>query len=207
MARPDKTTVRDALTPYHDRIRSVVERAWREWRLTDDFRRKSGMGPVMYSRTVANYVFDAIARIAVAEFGGDETVHVRFDAQTIRFYFRGGVYARFKKGDDSNLGQAIPTQAALAFEDMNATLPGLPPETAKIEIIWQANDIGTNLEHVLVVARDGDRVLWQYEIEDSASKTGTIITLVPQPPQPTAPQGDKPLVKPKAGKTKKSDDK
>src|SRR5690606_23949027 len=116
MTRPDKTIVRNALTPYHGRIRSVIERAWQEWKLTDEFRRASGMGPVMYPRTVANYVFDAIARIAVAEFGGDETVHIRFDTQTMRFYFRGGVYARFKKGDDCNLGQAIPTQAALAFE-------------------------------------------------------------------------------------------
>ncbi len=158
----------------------------------------------MYSRTVANYVFDAIARVAVSEFAADASVHIKIEAQTVKFFFRGGVFARFKKGDEHKLGQNIPTQAALAFISPEGFLPGLPPETAKVEFIWLANDIQTRLEHVLVVARDNERLLWEYEIEPGESGSGTG-TIVPFPPSPTSPGGpdDERLVKPKSSDIKK----
>jgi hypothetical protein len=74
-------------------------------------------------------------------------------------------------------------------------LPGLPPETAKIEIIWRPNEIWTQLAGVFVVARDGDRLLWEYEIEE-AGESGVVVdmpTTLPKSPEPDG--GD--LVKPK----------
>ena len=162
MPHPDKDQVQADLEDFHDRIRSVVERAWAEWRAIAGFRTESGYGPLLYPRTIANIMFDAIARNALAEFAADPSVHLVIEAQTIKLFFRGAVYARFKKGDDNKLGQNIPTQAALAFEFVDGFFPGLPAETAKVEFIWLANEINTQLEHVLVVARDGDRLLWDY---------------------------------------------
>ena len=153
MTYPVKSDVQDALSPYHRRIRSVVERAWAEWRAVASFRARQKFGPLMYSRTVANYVFDAIARIAIIEFASDASVHLEIEAQTIKFFFKGSVFARFKKGNDSKLGQNNPTQTSLAFIAANGIFPGLPAETAKVEFIWLANDIHTRLEHV-GVARD-----------------------------------------------------
>jgi hypothetical protein len=178
------------LEDFHDRIRSVVERAWAEWRAIAGFRTESGYGPLLYPRTIANIMFDAIARNALAEFAADPSVHLVIEAQTIKLFFRGAVYARFKKGDDNKLGQNIPTQAALAFEFVDGFFPGLPAETAKVEFIWLANEINTQLEHVLVVARDGDRLLWDYEIGPApAAGTGTVIPF-PEPPTPPPPAGD-----------------
>jgi len=205
MPYPVKVDVQDVLEPYHHRIRGVVERAWAEWRAIEAFRAEQKFGPLMYSRTVANYVFDAIARIAVIEFAADASVHLEIEAQTIKFFFKGAVFARFKKGDDSKLGQNIPTQAALAFAAADAIFPGLPPETAKVEFIWLANDIHTRLEHVLVVARDGDRLLWDYEIEPGEAGVGTVIPF-PQLPTPPAPPNNEGLVKPKTPDIKKSEE-
>ena len=87
MVYPVKIDVQLVLKDYHRRIRSVVERAWTEWRAVASFRAEQNYSPLMYSRTVANYVFDAIARIAVSEFAGDAAVHVKVEAQTVKFFF------------------------------------------------------------------------------------------------------------------------
>jgi hypothetical protein len=195
--------VRAILEPYHPRIRGVVERAWAELRTVAALRAQNGIAPVMYSRTISNNVFDAIARYAIAEFASDPSIHVEIETQTIKLFFKDGVCARFKKGDDNKLGQNNPTQASMAFEDIDGQLPWFPTETAKVEFIWLANDINTRLEHVLVVARDGDQALWDYEIEeDTSAGSGTVIPF-PEPSTPPAPTSDDDLVKPKTTEVKK----
>lgn len=180
----DKDAVHDILEPFHRRIRSVVERAWEERRAEAAWRLEAGMDPLLYDRTIANYIFDAIARIAVNEFAADTSVHVRPEAQTIKLFFRGGVVARFKKGDDNKLGQNNPTQASMAFECADGLLLDLPPETVKVEFIWIANELNTRLEQVLVVARDGDRLVWEYEIEPDVG-AGVVVPFAPRPEPPT----------------------
>ena len=66
-------------------------------------------------------------------------------------------------------------------------------ETMKVEIIWQPNDIWTQIDRVLIVARDGDEHLWEYEIERRA---GAKLYIVPTPTPPSDPEGHD-LVKPK----------
>jgi hypothetical protein len=161
------------------------------------FRSEQSMSSVLYSRTIANYVFDAIARRAMMVFAAEPSVHVRTEAQTVKFFFKGSVLARFKKASENGMGCNIPTQAVLAFEDAEKCLPGLPPETAKVEFIWEPNELWTQLENVLVVARDGDRLLWQYDIPDAGA--GTVVAL---PLKPRGPSGtpDAPLITPKKPK-------
>jgi hypothetical protein len=197
MPQPDKEQVQADLDEFHHRIRSVVERAWAEWRAIAGFRADNNFAPFLYSRTIANIMFDAIARNAISEFASDTSVHIEIETQTIKLFFRGSVLARFKKGDDNKLGQNIPTQAALAFEYVDAAFPGLPAETAKVEFIWLANEINTQLEHVLVVARDGDELLWDYEIGAAVAGAGTVIPF-PQPPAPPPASGGDDLITPKA---------
>jgi hypothetical protein len=137
------------------------------------------------------------------EFADDASVHLRIEAQTIKFFFKGEVFARFKKGDDNGLGQNILTQAAMSFIDAERTLPGLPAETAKVEFVWMANDIFTSLERVLVVARDGDRLLWDYEIDAEETGAGTVVPFTPPPRNPPpGPGGNERLVKPKGASKK-----
>jgi hypothetical protein len=197
-----KDDVQKVLEPYHQRIRGVVVRAWEERRAEAAWRAGNGMDPLFYSRTVANYIFDAIARIAVNEFVADSSVHVKVEAQTIKLFFKGGICARFKKGDDNKLGQNHPTQASLAFEMADATLPWFPPATAKVEFIWLANELNTRLERVLVVARDGDRLIWEYDIDPAA---GMLVPLPIAPaPEPPSEAG---LITPKISEIKKTEEK
>jgi hypothetical protein len=212
VAYPVREEVQGILEPYHARVRKVVELAWDEWRAVSGFRTQQKFAPILYPRTVANYVFDAIARYALAEFSGDPSVSIKVEAQTVKFIFKGAVLARFKKGDENGLGQNLPTQAALAFAEVEGTFPNLPPETAKVEFIWLPNEIKTSLGQVLVVARDSDRLLWDYEIErgEPGAGAGTVVPLFPTYPSP--PDGseetseDDRLVKPKNPDIKKSEE-
>jgi hypothetical protein len=189
--------VRRVLEPYHGKLRDSVAEAWKEWRQVRAFRVEAGMSPPLYHRTVANYIFDAVARKAIPTFGKEPRVRVQIEAQTFKLHFR-GVSLRIKKGGEDGLGSNVTTQAVLAFINADATLPGLPPETAKVEVIWEPNDIWTQLERVLVVARDGDHLLWQYEIEADAA--GEVIPIRPLPRKP----GDAAsLIKPKSKPTEK----
>jgi hypothetical protein len=207
VAYPVKEDVQAIFAPYHARIRSVVERAWEEWRVVAVFRTTRHFAPVLYSRTVANYVFDAIARNAVSEFAADASVHIKIEPQTVKFFFKGAVLARFKKGDDNGLGQNVSTQAVLAFVDADGTLPNLPAKTAKVEFIWLPNDIQTSLDYVLVVARDNDHLLWDYEIKPSEPGSGSG-TIVPFPTPPISPDGsdNERLVRPKNPDIKKAEE-
>lgn len=198
----DINAVRKALTPVHGKIVACVHDGFAEWRETQSYRLSKGYAPNLYSRTNSNDIFDAILRRAIPSLGAEERVFVKAEAQTAKFII-GGVAARFKKAGDDGLGCNIPTQAAMAFMDADRVLPGLPPETAKIELVWEPNAIWTKVERVMVVARDGDRLIWEYEIIADAG--GDAIT----PVAPISPQdhpgddldaGDlvKPKVKPQA---------
>lgn len=167
-----KTEVQVTLSPYHSLIRGVVDDAWAEVKQTRALRGEAGLAPLLYSRTTANLMFDAIARRAIPAFHAEAAARLLIEAQTFKVLV-GGVVLRFKKGGDDKLGCNIPTQAALAFTDADGVLPGMPPECGKVEVIWQANAIGTALDCVLVVARDGDRKLWEYEITPEPS-TGVV---------------------------------
>lgn len=199
MTLPTEDDVRSVLTPFHSRIRDVVALAWAEYQAIQRYRAKKGMKPLLYPRTIANDVFDAIARFALEEFGSSAGVNVKIEAQTIKLFFKGKVCGRFKKGDEEGLGRNIPTFAALAFEEAESELPGFPPETAKVEFVWAANELGTALEKVSVVARDGDRVLWNYEIPTSEGSA----EVIPFPPATPKTGGRAPLITPKPTKVKK----
>jgi hypothetical protein len=203
MPYPVMAEVKAVLQPFHPQIRGVVERAWAEWRAVAALRATNGMAPVLYSRTITNDVFDAIARNGISEFSATSGVNLKIESQTFKMFFKGSVCARYKRGDNNNLGQNIPTQASLAFESVDGELPGFPPDTSKVEFIWLPNELNTKLEHVLVVARDGDDLIWEYEIEETAaSGSGTVIPF-PEPPQPLGPSVDDDLVKPKTPDVKK----
>lgn len=185
--------VRAALTLYHAQIRGVIVSGFAEWLAVSECRLKHGFAPVLYPRSITNYVFDAIARNARTIFGAETTVRVLDESQTVKFCFGEKVIGRFKKGDDDHLGQNIETQAVLDFIEAQQTLPGLPPGAAKVEFVWATNDIGTEVGSVMVVARDGDRMLWSYEIDD-ADESGGVVYF----PTPDEPDDGEPLVKPKA---------
>jgi hypothetical protein len=182
------------LAPYHSLIREVVDEAWAEWASIQSFRSDSRLPPVLYTRTICNLVFDGIARRGILRFGALDSVRVEIEPQTFKLHFR-GVTARFKKGGDDKLGRNVTTQAVLAFIEADGILPGLPPETAKVEFVWLPNEIWTAVDRVLVVARDGDRLIWEYDIERGGPKAQVVE--LPLKPLASGSPAAPPLIAPK----------
>ena len=132
MPYPVKEDVQGVLKPYRSRIRSVVVRAWAEWRAIAVFRSDMELAALMYSRTVANYVFDAIARIAIADLllillcifkSSRKPSNSSLRMRCLPFSKR-GMTASFAKISRRNQRSRSPTPTGC--------LPGLPPETAKV---------------------------------------------------------------------------
>lgn len=188
---PTADQARAILEPYHSLIRDVIEAAWAEWKAVQGFRASQGYPPMLYSRSISNYIFDALARTAIMGFGAEARVRVDVESQSFKLHFK-DLCARFKKGGEDKLGQNHPTQAALAFQEAAGMIPGTSHETGKVEIIWLPNEIWTNLDRILVVARDGDRLIWEYEVEREASAAVVLL-----PTTPSEPDADGPLIRPK----------
>ena len=129
MDQYSEASVKEALTPCNAKIKGVVIKGFAEWLAVSECRTTKGYAPILYPRTIASYVFDAIARNACSEFAGDSSVRVLDESPMVEFFFGNVVIGRFKKGDDDHLGQNTPTQAALDFVDAQQTLPSLPPES------------------------------------------------------------------------------
>jgi hypothetical protein len=206
MPIPTKGEGREILGPYHPLIWRIVHEAWAEWETVQRFRAERGMSAPLYSRSIANYVFDAVARRAIPAFGAEPRVSVKIEAQTFRIFVAGRLAARFKQGGEDRLGisSSRPTQAALSFMAADGVLPGMPPETAKVEIIWLLNDLKTKIEAVLVVARDGDELIWDYSIEDPRDSAQTIPLPIGPPATPAPDAGE--FVRPKVDPNAKTEE-
>lgn len=158
----------EALSPFHGRIRGVINNAFNDLQELRSCLSAKGIAPFIYERTTANVLFDFVIRHAHAEFGTDESVRVIDQAQTVKFCFGDKVLLRFKKGDKDHLGRNLPTQAVLNFVNVETFLPGMPPAAAKLEILYSMDDLETEIESVIVAARDGQELLWHYEIDGAA---------------------------------------
>ncbi|GGG98799.1 hypothetical protein GCM10007420_13250 [Glycocaulis albus] len=183
--------VKSLLTPFHDKIRTVFEGARAEVAVMEAFRRGQGMRDYRYPRTLADSIYDAMANLVGDVFDDENDVSVIFEPQSFKvlFYPRGEqpILARFKKGDEEGRGQNHLTQTVIAFTDPEQCLPGFPKDAACIDITYASDELGTKIEKVLVVYRDGDRVLWSYSISDIGSEmrdSGNVL--------PFAPIGDRP---------------
>lgn len=174
MTQPEEHRVRKTLEPHHSKLREAVALGYQEWQEVQGFRAKKGFGTVLYPRTAANDIFDAVVRNAIKIFADEPEVRIIEETQTVKFCFSEEVLLRFKKGDESNLGRNLKTQAVLDFVSAQGTLPGLPPAAAKVELLYSATEIGDDIETVLVVSRDGDQLLWHYELDETVDETSVV---------------------------------
>lgn len=180
--------VRVVLKDFESRICWVMERAW------DDWRDIPNSGRFIFRRTRSNIVFDFICQHALTEFDGDPDIHVIARRGTLQFLFRDSVLLRFKKGNSRGVGSNILTQAVLDFIDPQLNIPGLLPDIHRVEVCYQENLLGTDLDDLAVVARDRTQRIWSYPISDP-HLDAEIVPLQPRPSDPVPP-----LVTPKKPK-------
>lgn len=179
MPIPAQAEVKALLGDFEERLRAVVDRAWREW-MECDVR-----GRLISNRAKANVVFDFIARHAVAEFGEDPDIHVIPKNNTVKFLFCDQVLVRFKKGNANGVGSNIETQATLNFIDPQRALPDFLPDVLKVEVCYQPDRLGTQIKEIAVVARNRTKRVWAYPLQPSAG--AEIITLPGRPADDTPP--------------------
>jgi hypothetical protein len=179
MPVPRLDDVRQILEPREEAIGTIVLNAWDRWwnnseRLALSFR-----------RTRATLVHQYMMNLAVPAFDGDRGIRPIERHETIFFVADQKLIFRFKKGDDIGLSSNIETQFALAFNDPQQTLPELP-DVARVDIAYVLNPFETLINRVLVVARDGDRVVWSYTIFPQP-EAFTLPIPLPVRPSPPAP--------------------
>jgi hypothetical protein len=123
--------------------------------------------------------------LAGPAFLADAAVYAVEKQETIYFVVEQRLVLRFKKGDDIGMSSNIETQAALAFNDPQQTLPELP-DVSRVDIAYVLNPLETLIDRVLVVARNSDRVVWSYAIYPRIEDT-ELPTPLPVQPIPPAP--------------------
>ena len=170
MIRADENVVRQVLRSYEGAIFNVVHGAWSDWRELP-----LGGRLLFPGRTRACLVHDFMVQRAIAAWAGDSAVRVIRRDETAKFVIADQVVLRFKKADAiGGLGSNIPTQASLEFTEQQYELPGMP-DVHKVEVVYALNRLQTQIDRVVVVARDGEVLIWEYAI--APKTTAEIIPL------------------------------
>jgi hypothetical protein len=169
MIRADEDVVRRVLQPYEDAIFQSVHGAW------GGYQELNLGGRLLFpGRSRACLVHDFMVHRAISAWTGDSAVRVIRQDETAKFVVADQVLLRLKKADDRGFGSNIPTQASLGFIEQQHDLPGIP-NVHKVEVLYLLNRLQTQIDRVVVVARDGDELLWDYVI--APATTADVISL------------------------------
>lgn len=175
MPIPVKNEVEAAIAPLQTAIVDIMRSAWADW-LDSPY-----VGQWEHKRTRANFVWAQIAWRAREAFQEDPAVHIIDSNETLKFLVNDSVLFRLKKGDDKGLTANIATQQVLAYHDHDKDLFGLP-EVHRVDIVYQLNLLETDINDVVVVARDEGQIIWTYSLLDSAE--GVVVLPIPETEQP-----------------------
>lgn len=179
MATAIEAEVRAILTTDREqRINRAYNQAWLDWWTSAD-RQKISRWP----RTRANNLFEYLATRLVAEFKGDDEAKFIWHRESFKLIIDCRLVIRFKKSNGNGVGSNIGTQAEFEFRDPQADLPGLPG-IQKVEIVYALNVTETAIAEVTVLARNGDKRRWSYDITGNSG--GAAVIPLMQTPPPTA---------------------
>jgi hypothetical protein len=162
MSHPLQSDVQAHIDPLADEIMRIIHGAWQDW--------QSSPYPAVWraKRSRANFVWEQMIERAEGAFNDVAEIRILAKNETCQFLVNGTVLFRLKKGDDNGLSSNIPTQLALKFHDHQENLFGLP-DVQRVDIVYQLNELETEIRDILVVARDEDSVVWSYSILDRAA--------------------------------------
>lgn len=191
MPIPPKEIVVQSLEPIEAKLALIVRNAWRDW-LDSSERSRS-----RYSRTRACIMFERMIAGAIETFQDDARIRLIEGQETISFLYDDKVLFRFKKADESGLSRNFPTQHALAFHDHEAILFSLP-DIHRVDVVYVLNALDTDIQELLIVGRDQDRVAWVHDISQAHDQSLDNIEHLPQTGADDA--GTERLVKPIGGK-------
>ncbi len=182
MTAPDIEVVQAALAPLESVLTRAFTSAWADWQSADlgHWRRRGR----------ANYVWEQAAHYAATELDPIPSVAVLLKNESYHFLVDDRVSFRLKKADSSGFTRNYPTQEALAFHDPQLPLSGVPAQH-RVEVTYQLNEAETSVSDIVVVARDGDKVLWTYSMvrDNSVTSLPTLQQSPQEEPDAVRPTG------------------
>ena len=159
------------------RIRAAIDLAWKEVQAKYPdrawWRRASTLRHLMWEQSIER-VMDVVE-------SDPQLVYVPQN-DTGSFIADDRVLFRLKKGNRSFLSSNYPTPLANLFHSHDVDLYG-HGGFQRVEIVHMFNRLQTALEWIGVVARDGKRVIWDFELRHGEGQ------VLPFPVIPTLPAG------------------
>ncbi len=178
---PTEPYVRAVLGQYEPSLCALFDRSWQS---LSSF---PGRSQIDFKRTVATLMHQFLMNEVRAELS--DKPHIRFmeNHETIRLLIDKTLVVRLKKMNSRGYSRAIPTQATLSLTNATPTLfnSSEMPSVFNIDMGYVLNALETRIEHILVVARFGDSVIWSYEADRGAGIVAG--TIVPIPSAPLSP--------------------
>ena len=153
MPFPQKDIVEPIIDKYRKSIVAAVLGAWKNWLDSPH------NGVWRCKRSRANFVWEEIVDRLHLAFEQSPGVRITRQNETFTFLLDELVLLRIKKGNAKGLSANVSTQFAFAFHNHDQDLPGLP-EVQRVEIVYQLNQLETEIADVLVVARNKEVMLW-----------------------------------------------
>ena len=158
---PNESVVREVLArhAWGMHCRGAVEDAWEtvknEYATTlPSFRRKSTRRALVWEHTIQN---------AVSRFEENPGVLVRPENDTYSFVFDETVKLRFKKANPKLFSSNYPTQLSLQFHTHDSDLFG-HKGLHRAEVLHVFDQTESKLDWVGVVGRNGNTILWSFEL-------------------------------------------
>ncbi len=191
--------VREVLRPEREaKIHRAFMKAWDDWESMESKALFS-----RFPRTRANVLHERLVDRMQEAFNDDAGAHAFFKDETMKMVFDDRLVVRTKKADKSGLGSNIATQAVFDYCEPQADLPGFP-DHQKVEILYSLNKLQTGISGIAVVARDGDKKMWEYSV--NGAEGGAVV--VPLPPAfllPGSSAADLVIPRKPSWRTEKSD--
>lgn len=175
-----KEEVEQIIKPYEEDIRSVVFDAWAMWR--ESFHASHPL----WNGTMGNDMCNFFLNVATRKFHSN-SAHMKVHTKRpyVGIYVEGQLYMRFKMGKRSLRTSNYQTTSARAFHDKTMPIEALAGMT-RLELVYVPSSDKLDLENIMIVCRDKDRIAWTIDLLARAQPEQTIIEF--KPPQSPKPQ-------------------
>jgi len=195
-AHPDQRIVQEALRKNgRDRLlRRAIEDAWSDLKSKQPgralWRRKS---------TTAGLMWEYAVQRMVEAFADDPGVKPIPHLDTVSFILDDIVLIRVKKADLELRSRNYPTALALLFHEHEEDLFGFEG-LHRVEAAYVPNRFETEINWIGIVARDGSKSLWHFELEAGGA------VVVPFPVEPATVPASETVMRRKQTESDKKDE-
>ena len=196
MAIPDETVVREVLdrqnrgTLCRRAVEDALTRVNGDYPNLSWYRRKSTKRALVWEHSVEN---------AIAALGDSRGVSIVHKDDTCLFVLDDTVVLKFKKANRQLISSNYPTISSLFFHKHDKDLFGHSGHH-RVEVVHVFDRFEINIDWVGIVARNGRKVLWNFELPAG----GAIIEQFPVAPK-SSPAADR-VLRPVKSEASKSDE-